>query len=135
MGKVAKGKATKRKPAKGIVKGKAAKGHPGEVKSTMRRKISALASGSSRMFIGKTSGNQGLKDRFNRKYRDLGYDRIVKLYQTSSEANADKVEAMAIKHGRKNYKRKVKNKVGGGGGADGEANPKFVYAAIKKKKK
>lgn len=66
----------------------AATGHPSEAMSTIKRKISAIASQNRSIFIGKSSGNRGLRERFNNKYRPQGYDDIKPLYETSSENNA-----------------------------------------------
>lgn len=110
----------------------AAKGHPSQVMSTIRRKVSALARWNSGIYIGKTSGRYGLAERFNNKYKKLGFHEIVAVYESSSVDYADKVEALIIKYARKKFKRKVKNVIGGGGGPDGDGIRKIVYVATMK---
>ena len=111
---------------------RAVRGHPNNIKSTMRRKISGFARWNSKLFIGKTSGEDGLKERFNNKYKQLGFDAIVAIYVTDNEHDADEVETMAIEYANKRWGKKFKNLVGGGGGPEGTGTPKIVYIAKKK---
>ena len=55
-------------------------GPPSQVLETIRRKVSALASWNSAIYIGKTTGDDGLRQRFNAKYKGLGFDRIEPIY-------------------------------------------------------
>ena len=107
-------------------------GHPRQAEASIRRKVSELAIKNKKIYIGKTSGYSGLRKRFNNQYKKLGFDGIVPIYTTSSEDYAYEVEAMAIEYAKKQYGKKVKNVIGGGGGSIGAETPKIVYVATKK---
>jgi hypothetical protein len=106
----------KSKGGKPVKKGSPVTGTPGQVATTIKRKVSALASQNKKVHIGRTSGKSGLSQRFSNKYKKAGYDSITPLFKTSSAKNAAKVETLAIQHGKAKYPAKVKNAIGGGGG-------------------
>ena len=54
------------------------------------------------------------------------------VYQDDSEDYAYEVEAMTIDYAKKQFGKKVKNVIGGGGGSSGSGSPKIVYVAVKK---
>lgn len=107
-----------------VQKGKPVTGTPGQVETTIKKKVSQFASQNSAIYVGKTSGRSGLQERYNNKYKDQRFDSIVPIYKTSSAANARKVEALAIEHAKAGYGKKVKNAVAGGGGPDGNGATK-----------
>ena len=107
-------------------------GHPRQAESIVKRKVSDLATNNKKIYIGKTSGYDGLRKRFNNQYKKLGFDSIVPIYTTSSEDYAYEVEAMTIDYAKKQFGKKVKNVIGGGGGSSGSGSPKIVYVAVRK---
>ncbi len=68
-------------------------------------------------------GANGLQNRFNNKYEDLGFNAIEPIYKTSSADHADEVEDMASQYGKLVFSEKVKNNRGGGGGPVGADPP------------
>ena len=118
-------KGSKKKPLK------VATGMPKTATAKMKRRVDRIAFQSSKMTIGKTSGVKGMKGRLAKEYRKKGYDKIVPLYKTTSAKHANKMEKIGVKHGKATVPRKVGNKNAGGGGPDGKARTKIVYAAYK----
>ncbi len=114
-----------------VQEGDVARGHPSQVETTIKRKVSALASWNSKIYIGKTSGPYGLAERFNNTYKGRDFDAIVPVYETSSADYADQVEIIAIDHAREKCPAKLGNENRGGGGPDGVGTPKIVYVATK----
>ncbi len=110
---------------------KAATGTPKTAQDKVKRRVDRIAGQSSKMTIGKTSGASGMKERMTNKYKNQGYDKIKPIYKTTSSANANKVEKMAIKHAKAQAPRKVGNKNVGGGGPSGKEKTKYVYGAFK----
>eukprot|EP00030_Apusomonadida_sp_AF-17_P003788 a367441_4.p3 GENE.a367441_4~~a367441_4.p3 ORF type:complete len:136 (-),score=21.49 a367441_4:13-378(-) len=98
-----------------------------DVLSSVRRKVSALTTGHDRMWIGIASNEvDGLRARWNAKYRDLGMRSIAAVYITGSDAFRKNLEADLVDF----YEAELDNEVGGGGGPVG-APPYTVYVAWK----
>eukprot|EP01122_Echinamoeba_exundans_P010601 TRINITY_DN3_c0_g1_i2.p1 TRINITY_DN3_c0_g1~~TRINITY_DN3_c0_g1_i2.p1 ORF type:complete len:224 (-),score=34.94 TRINITY_DN3_c0_g1_i2:120-791(-) len=75
-----------------------------------------------------SSGEQGLADRFNNKYKDLGYHEITPVYTTSSDTFRKGMEAQLVDHFDSHSK--CANAVAGGGGPVGSGDMS-VYVAKK----
>lgn len=75
-----------------------------------------------------SNGEQGLANRFNAKYKDLGYDEITPLYTTSSDSFRKGMEEQLIDHLASHPK--CSNAIGGGGGPVGSGDMS-VYIAKK----
>jgi hypothetical protein len=75
-----------------------------------------------------SNGEKGLADRFNNKYKAMGYDEIKPVYQTSSDYNRKQMESKLVAHFDDHPKNE--NRVGGGGGPHGSGTM-TVYVATK----
>lgn len=95
------------------------------------RKISALTRGATGMWVGIASrGDNGVRDRWNAKYRELGMYYIAIVYEMGSDRFRKQMEDSLIDFYRNNFARQdiMHNVVGGGGGPEGTP-PYSVYAA------
>lgn len=82
-------------------------------------------------YIGITSsGEVGLRNRWNAKYKALGFDQIVPLYQSDSLNFVRNLEDFLIK-GFSHYDS-LNNAIAGGGGNTSTNKPYLVYIAFKK---
>jgi hypothetical protein len=95
------------------------------VNSTARRKIAGLVRGSRNFWIGIASnGVDGVRARWNAKYKGLGMDSIAIVYETTSDSFRKNIEDDLIEF----FEDSCDNKVAGGGGGYGSA-PYAVYVA------
>ena len=93
--------------------------------STVRRKVSALVRDSRNFWIGIASnGIDGVRARWNAKYKGLGMDSIAIVYETTSDSFRKNIEDDLIDF----FQDSCDNKVAGGGGGHGSA-PYAVYVA------
>ena len=91
-----------------------------EVIATVRR-LTRNARG--KFWIGKTSGGeQGCRDRWSQKYKSDGMNRMVVVYESSSQDNALKMEENLIAQ----FGSQIKNHTSGGGGGSAHNNPPYV---------
>ena len=112
-------------------------GTPTAARSSVKRAVAGLTKNSApkSAYIGKTFNdgkNEGLRARYNEKYKDMGMDRITPLYTSSSQKSALKVEKQLTSDLK--GKRKIANECEGGGGRLSSTDKKehCVYLAQKK---
>ena len=98
-------------------------------KQKVQRKVSNLIKNGSAFYIGKTSGPDGLKNRWNEKYKKEGMMHISPVYQTTCNEYANEIERYLIEYFKK--RTECQNKVAGGGGNTNEQEQQFVYVAWK----
>eukprot|EP01040_Poterioochromonas_malhamensis_P009280 gene9280-10072_t len=96
-----------------------------EATEQVKRKVSALTRGYHSMWIGITSGGvDGVRERWNNKYKRLGMAHVAAVYETSSDNFRRNMETELINF----YKDHVDNERDGGGGSNGSP-PYVVYVA------
>jgi hypothetical protein len=94
--------------------------------STVKRRISGYTRNTKKFWVGFTSsGKNGCESRWNSKYKKEGMNRMVAIYETSSDDNAREVEKEVIEF----YKEHCENENAGGGGSTGKP-PYYVYVAF-----
>ena len=87
--------------------------------------VDKKASGAKAMWIGYASGDNGVRGRWNSKYKGLAMEKILVVYSTSSVVSAKNMEDFLIT----SYPNLVQNQNAGGGGADGLNFQYYVYVA------
>ena len=98
-----------------------------QMSEEVKRRCSALTRGSTAMWVGIASqGEQGMRGRWNSKYKALGLNRIVAIYETSSDSFRKGMEKELTRF----YGGILDNVNAGGGGGIGSP-PYFVYVAWK----
>ncbi len=58
-------------------------GWPSEVKADITDRLDKLARENDELYVGITSGEHNLKNRYNNKYKGLGYDKIQAIYEVN----------------------------------------------------
>ncbi|KAL0205520.1 hypothetical protein P9112_000827 [Eukaryota sp. TZLM1-RC] len=85
-------------------------------------------------FVGITSnGKEGLRARWNGKYKKRDFHKIIWLYSTGSQDFARRLETKLVQ-GFEHYTT-IDNERGGGGGNNSRKPPYVVYCAYKSKQK
>ena len=97
-----------------------------EVETALKQSISGFVRNSNRFYIGKTSGKNGLRARWNSKYKDDRMKHIAKIYTTTSIDFANNLESSLIQYYQNDPR--LMNEVGGGGGDIG-VSPFIIYIA------
>lgn len=99
-----------------------------ELMSLVRDKVQHP--GVARFFIGIASnGDQGVRNRWNEKYRKRGYSEMCIVYSTSSDDHRKQIEK-ALVTALWDMER-LDNEIGGGGGPASQNNQYSVYLALK----
>jgi len=104
-------------------------GHAESAKQQVQRMVSSLIKNANAFYIGKTSGSDGLENRWNDKYKKGGMRYICPVYQTTSNEYANGIERHLINYFKNN--KACKNKVAGGGGNTNGKVKQLVYVAWK----
>ena len=112
-------------------------GWPSEKLETLKRSVAQYCRRDydvTKMYIGKASGRYpeaAMKQRYDDFKRKKGFNRMIAIYETTSEKNSNEVERELIDHFEDRKKGIIINKRGGGGGPPSEGPNYYVYLALK----
>jgi hypothetical protein len=104
-------------------------GHKSVVVSTLKRRISAYTRDCDKFYIGLTSnGYSGCGQRWHKKYKPMGYTRMIAVYSTESVKYAQNIEKELIEF----YIEHSENQYAGTDNVMlNRLDPRVVYIAVK----